>query len=301
MIIDCHAHVYAWPKIKPYPQSTTLLSVNEQLQLMDRKGIDRAVILPLNNAESPMEFQSIGEILCICNQYPDRFIPFCNVDPRLAEVENATANQKFDFILEQYKDLGCKGFGELIAKLRWDDSRVEELLGACERVGLPVTFHTTTADSKNYGIIDDLGLPGLEAVLSKFPNLKFLGHSTAFWSEISGSLSREDKNTYSCNQVRKGGIIKHLLRTYPNLYGDLSANSGLNALTRDPIHAWQFIDEFQDKLLLGLDCCSTHCDMQHIKWLKGALKENKISEDVFQKIVWKNANKVLELNIIENL
>ena len=45
-------------------------------------GVDKAVILPLNNAETPAEHQSAGEVLGICDRYPGRFIPFCNIDPR---------------------------------------------------------------------------------------------------------------------------------------------------------------------------------------------------------------------------
>jgi hypothetical protein len=38
------------------------------------------------------------------------------------------------------------------------------------------------------------------------------------------------------------------------MYGDLSAGSGLNALTRDEEHARAFLERHQDKLLYGSDC-----------------------------------------------
>ena len=38
------------------------------------------------------------------------------------------------------------------------------------------------------------------------------------------------------------------------MYGDLSAASGLNRLTRDKDHARGFIQRHQDKLLYGSDC-----------------------------------------------
>ena len=76
MIIDVHAHVYADPKIKPHPGSTTFMSAKDQIGVMDRLGVDKAVILPLNNAECPAEPQSIGEVLSICERYPGRFIPY---------------------------------------------------------------------------------------------------------------------------------------------------------------------------------------------------------------------------------
>ena len=298
MIIDCHAHVLAFPKIKPYPQSkTTLMSAEDQISLMDAKGIDKAIILPIGGAESIAENQSIGEILYICQKYPGRFIPFCNIDPRLPKRPDLIEVADFDFLLNQYKELGCKGIGEVFVRIPWDHPSMLLLLESCEKVGFPITFHTITADVNSYGIIDEIGLPRLETVLRKFPKLKFFGHSPGFWSEISGEITLKEKNSYSQNPVNPGGKLKELMRNYPNLYGDLSAGSGLNALQRDPDHAWKFIDEFQDRLLLGLDYCSTTNDMQHIEWLTKARDDSNISEDAYQKIMWKNINRILNLEL----
>ena len=43
------------------------------------------------------------------------------------------------------------------------------------------------------------------------------------------------------------------IRKYANLYADLSARSGFNALSRDPEFAYQFIEEFHDRLFFGTD------------------------------------------------
>ena len=302
MIIDCHAHVFLNPKIKPYPHvKTTFMSMEDQIKIMDAKGIDKAVILPINNAEAPVEHQSAAEILFICEKYKGRFIPFCNLDPRTTDWGgDRNVEGKFDFLLEQYKELGFKGLGEFVPNLYWEDPRMMNLLGACERVGFPITFHTVTPEFTTYGVYDELGLPGLEAVLKKFPKLKFFGHSQAFWSEISGDLKKKDKNSYPKSKVTKGGTIVRLMRRYDNLYGDLSAGSGLFALQRDPDHAWKFIDEFQDRLLLGLDYCSIANDMPHIEWLTQARNDGNISEEVYQKVMWKNINEVLNLKLKGN-
>jgi len=297
MLIDCHAHVFMDPKIRPYPNAkTTFMSAKDQIALMDAKGVDTAVILPVNNAESPVEHQSAGEILLICEKYPGRFIPFCNLDPRHTDWgERRNVEGKFDFLLEQYKALGFKGLGEFCPNLPWEDPRILNLLGACERVGFPVTFHTVTPGFPTYGVYDEPGLPGLEAVLKKFPKLKFFGHSAAFWSEIGGSLSKEEKDGYPQGLVAEGGAIPRLMRQYQNLYGDLSAGSGLNALQRDPEYAWRFVDEFQNRLMLGLDYCSTTNDMQHIEWLTQARDEGNITPQAFEKIMWKNVSQALGL------
>jgi hypothetical protein len=44
------------------------------------------------------------------------------------------------------------------------------------------------------------------------------------------------------------------LSDYPNLFGDLSANSGNNALSRDPSFTADFLQRHQDKLFFGSDC-----------------------------------------------
>ena len=274
------------------------MSTNDQLAIMDAKGIDKTVILPINNAESPVEHQSAGELLSICEKYQGRFIPFCNLDPRNTDWdEERNVEGKFDFLLEQYRDLGFKGLGELCPNMPWDDPRMLNLLGACERVGFPVTFHTVTPDYPTYGVYDELGLPGLETVLKKFPKLRFFGHSAAFWSEISGDLTRGEKDGYPRTPVVEGGAIPRLMRECPNLYGDISAGSGLFALQRDSEHAWKFIDEFQGRLMLGLDYCSTTNDMQHIEWLTQARDDGNIGEEAYQKMMWKTVGEALELGL----
>jgi predicted TIM-barrel fold metal-dependent hydrolase len=45
-----------------------------------------------------------------------------------------------------------------------------------------------------------------------------------------------------------------LLNDYPNLYGDLSANSGNNALSRDPEFTAGFLKRHEDMLIFGGDC-----------------------------------------------
>lgn len=298
MIIDCHAHVFAFPKIKPYPEAPTpFLSVEEQIKVMNLKGIDKAIILPLNNAETCAEHQSIGEILHICQMHPDRFIPFCNIDPRLPKRPDLIKVEDFDFLLNQYTKLGCKGIGEITARIEFDHPSLMLLFEACQKVEFPVTFHTITADTNSYGIIDDLGFPRLEKVLQKFPNLKFFGHSQAFWSEMSADVTLKEKCGYPQTPVKPGGTTVKLMRKYKNLYGDISAGSGLNAFTRDPAHAFEFIDEFQDKILFGLDYCSATNNPQHIEWLTNARDRGKITEQAYQKIMWKNINDILNLGI----
>jgi uncharacterized protein len=295
MIIDAHAHVFMNPQVRYMPGSSTFMSAKNQIAIMDRFGIDKAVILPASNPEAMPECQGFDEVLRICERYPGRFIPYCNVDPRLTGAMLNVDASYFEFILEQYKQAGCKGLGEITAKIYWDDPRVLHLLEACSRVGFPVTFHTSTARSADYGLIDDIGLPRLEKVLQKFLNLVFFGHSQAFWAEISGEVSIEDKISYPTGPVRPGGAVPRLMRTYKNLYADISANSGLGALTRDEAFAYDFINEFHEQIVFGLDYCLIENERHHITWLKMATEKGNISAVAYENIMYRNICRVLNM------
>lgn len=135
--------------------------------------------------------------------------------------------------------------------------------------------------------------------MRRFPDLVIFGHSQGFWSEISGDVTPETKNGYPTGPVKPGGAVVRLMREYPGLHGDLSAGSGFNAISRDPEFGYAFLEEFQDRLLLGQDFCSPRNEMPHIEWLTRARDEGHISEEVYEKVMWKNANRLLKLNLPE--
>ena len=72
-----------------------------------------------------------------------------------------------------------------------------------------------------------------------------------------------------------------MLRQHPNLYADLSAGSGLNALQRDPAFAVDFVLEFQDRLLYARDCFHN----EHQEFLNGL----GLSQDILVEIYAQNA------------
>jgi len=295
MIIDVHSHVYARPVLsRPGRPDLTFLSVEQQLRRMDEKGVDMAVVLPLNSAEAPAERQSPGEVLSLCEAHPDRLIPFLDLDPRRPDWRD---QGHFAWALELYKAGGFKGIGEMTTRLPFDHPKMMAFFGACEQVGFSVTFHTSPPEAMTYGIIDELGFPRFEKVLQAFPRLRFFGHSAAFWSEISGDLTAAAKEGYPQGPVAPGGTLVRLFRAYPNLCGDLSAGSGFNALTRDPAFTYQFVDEFQDRLMVGLDHTDVTLDFQHIEWLTQQRDEGHISTPVLEKVLWRNANRLIGLGL----
>ena len=87
------------------------------------------------------------------------------------------------------------------------------------------------------------------------------------------------------------------MRKYPNLYGDLSAGSGRNALARDRGYAAKFLTEFQDRLLFGMDICSPERERSNPNglsaFLRDMLAKGEISETVFEKVARGNAMRIL--------
>ncbi len=111
--------------------------------------------------------------------------------------------------------------------------------------GVPVLLHF------EYGTYN-LGFERFYKVLERFPQVDFIGHAQTWWLNI-------DKNAdpmvlYPKGPVTPGGLTDRWLSDYHNMYGDLSAGSGLNALLRDEDHARAFLARHQDKLLYGSDC-----------------------------------------------
>ena len=260
----------------------------------DEIGVEAACLLPEMAPECATSLMNPEDVLDICAQYPGRFIPFCNIDPRF--LSNSPYAPLGD-MAKYYRDLGCKGVGEVTANLRILDPLVQNLFKGVEESGLPLTFHLSPYIGHDYGLVDDAGLPGLELSLQRFPNLKFFGHSQTFWAEIGPIKSREERFGYPKGPIEEEGAIVRLMRKYPNLYGDLSAGSGFNAVSRDRKFGIQFMTEFQDRLMFGTDICQP--TMPTLRPLANYLKElrasGEISETVFQKIARENAIRLLKL------
>ena len=94
-----------------------------------------------------------------------------------------------------------------------------------------------------------------------------------------------------------GGITDRLLSDYPNMYGDLSAGSGLNALRRDEEHARGFLDRHQDKLLYGSDCDDRAGEGEKCSGSQQLAMLRKLIDDrsALQKILSGNAKRVMKI------
>jgi len=300
MFIDIHGHTTRHPLPIFTAELRAILhwgdrapATPEQLLVQhDRIGVERAVLMAGVNPECQSRAQSVEEVMEIAKAFPDRFIPFCNVDPRAL---TNSADAPLGDVLRYYRDQGCRGIGEVCANLPFLHPMVQNLFRHAEDVRLPLTFHMSPQIGGFYGLYDEPGLPQLERCLQLFPKLKFLGHSQPFWAEIARLQTPASRYGYPKGPVTEEGSVPILMRRYPNLYGDLSARSGHNALARDKAYAAQFLNEFQDRLLFGTDICQAGEPTPLVDLLLETRSSGAIGEEVFDKIARGNALKLLSL------
>jgi len=298
MFIDIHTHAY---RIKP-PALCNFCTPDELIARYDEEGIERGCVLPIVSPEVYFP-QANEDVLEMAAEYPDRIIPWCNIDPRLLTNSPTAPLGK---VLAHYKEAGCKGLGEVMCNMPMLDPFVQNLFAHAEDVGLPVTFDGSDQVRGDFGLQDDPGLPQLEHTLQAFPKLKILGHGPTFWSEIARLETPGERaiifgprghqvGILPSGPIKEEGVVPKLLRRYPNLYGDLSDATPYNALTRDPDYGPKFVTEFQDRLLYGTDLCSPEQPLPLGDLLIDWRDSGKITEEVFNKVARENAIGLLEL------
>lgn len=266
-------------------------TADELREIYDEMGIEKGVQMTLSSSEAVKRITTNEDSWELAHDHPETLFWFCNIDPRQGR---NTPDCDLTVLLEHYKRLGAKGVGEVTANLYIDDPYMYNLFAACEKCGLPLTFHIGVKN-RGYGIVDELGLPRLEKALQDFPNLIFLGHSQRFWSEIGSDVTEENRSGYPSGPVMPGGRVIELMRKYPNLYGDMSAGSGGNAFLRDPEHAYKMIEEFQDRLCFGTDIASykSRSNANLCSFLDEAMLSGKISYEAYYKVCRGNALRLL--------
>ncbi len=192
-----------------------------------------------------------SDLLKARQNYPGRYLLGYCPDPMLP-----AAADLFEAAVAMYDVRIC---GEWKFRLPFDDPRCLELFKAAGRAGAPVVLHLDVPY-----LPDEQGLPiyqphwfggtieNLERALIACPQTNFIGHAPGFWREISGDAAREPRQ-YPKGPIVPGGRLHGLFEKYPNLFADLSANSGLTAIKRDPAQGMEFLTRFADRLLFGRD------------------------------------------------
>jgi len=290
MLIDVHAHIG-----RIFPERSRFLDVTDLILKMDAWKIERSLVHCLSeHPEAEYQESDTEDVISACSRFPGRLVPFCLIDPRFGR---NSPEMDFSYLLEEYVARGCKGMGEMLPKMDFDDPRCLNLFKQVGQFGLPITFDMQDRVD-GYGLRDDMGLPKLERTLRYCPETTFVGHGPTFWAEISGQVAPEERMDYPKGKVGKGGAVPRLMREYPNLWADLSAGSGYNAVTRDIEFGLSFLEEFQDRLLFGTDSCQRITETPRcpiVEFMGKMQEEGSISEKAWDKIAWQNAVKLYKL------
>jgi predicted TIM-barrel fold metal-dependent hydrolase len=271
--VDVHTHLgQTWNTTQP-------LSAEELLRWMDAHRIAQAVVLPLVSPESSSFPLTSDFVLAQTKPFRDRLIPFCSIDPRTSFTGG---QQGLVDMLKHYQDAGAKGFGEHKPGVAIDDARNMKLYEACATVGLPLLFHLD-----NERNLDKPGLPGLEQ------ECNFIGHGPGWWASISGGIAQMELGGYPKGKVAPGGAMDSLMEKYPNIFADLSAGSGANAISRDLEFGREFLIRRADRIMFGTDFLAPKQDVPQFDLFE---KQLELPADVQAKIFCDNARKLLKIS-----
>jgi predicted TIM-barrel fold metal-dependent hydrolase len=169
-------------------------------------------------------------------QYPDRFVRFANADVR--------APASSDLVRAVLKG-GAIGVGELKYPVQVDGAEMGRVYDLAAEFGVPVLIHFEEGGFNS-------GFKRLPNLLKDHPKTTFIGHAQTWWANISADTANEAG--YPTGRVNSAGLTDKMLSDYPNIYGDLSVNSGRNALARDPEFSAAFLVRHRNKLMFGSDC-----------------------------------------------
>lgn len=284
MIIDTHNH----PDWHGH-------DLNRFLANMKKYNIDKTWLLswecPLDEY-SPYTIGSTPEVgprgpipftRCIsyAERAPKKFILGYAPDPRRPEA--------IDQLQAAITIYGVKVYGEIKLRMMYNNPDALRMFRFCGEKGLPVVVHIDYEFDNGsryprpnwwYGG----GIDAFERAVKACPDTIFLGHAPGFWAHISGD-DQYDKTPYPKGEVMPNGKLIDMLEQYPNLYCDMSAGSGCNALSRDIEFTKKFLIKYQDRVLYARD----YFDNVH----QDLLESLELPQQVLEKIYSGNATKLL--------
>jgi len=278
-VFDLHFH------LRPQPSAN--------LAHLDGAGVTKANLLTRGAALDPLKALQAAA--------PGRFTWFHSYDVTKPDAEQ---------VLTQAVKDGAQGFGELKFHVAADGPELRRMYALAADLHVPLLIHFQEVDHfPNEGTWSTGYAKTFASILKAYPKTTFIGHADAFWANVSADYQNEA--AYPTGPIKRGGVTDKLLGDHANLFGDLSANSGNNAMSRDAAFTADFLKRHQDKLLFGSDCGCTDGHGAGVsqgnnptaarmagkcvaRETLGLLKRSA-APDVFEKLVWGNAHKLLRI------
>ena len=281
-IIDIHQHTN-------YAGRT-----DEQLVAHQRKmGVTQTILLPSGSAvkrasTNDGKYNGLGGVqaggnesaLLLSREHPTEFFFGAN---EVTDLPGAVQE------ITRYLDLGAKIIGEQKFSIPLDSEESQKLYALAGEAGVPILLHLQH-DTYN------LGFERLPKMLEKFPKTIFIGHAQTWWANIDKNHT-DQKVLYPKGKVTPGGLTDRYLADYPNMFADMSAGSGLNALTRDEDHTPGFLDRHQNKILYGSDCNDAFGEGPKCQGSQtiAAIRRFAPSKEIERKILYGNSKALFKL------
>lgn len=280
--IDTHMHLSLPGQTDGLPATTPA----QMLPHMQELGIRKALLMSCGETPGTIPGGGNDTVRAIARQDPVHFAWACNLDYHNFHTIEAR--------LKLCKEDGAVAIGELMLNLPVDDPFLQAVYTVAGRLGLPVTLHFFPTVGGGYGVVDEPSLPGLERMLAAYPHTVFVGHSSPFWAEISGDAPADParRNEWGHGPVTPGGRVPELLARYPNLYADLSANSGSCAVLRNPDFGLWFLHRFACKLLFATDMTGPDQNFPLGPWLDTQAAAGALPMQDYEAICFGNAQRL---------
>jgi len=206
---------------------------------------------------------------------------------------------------------GAVSIGEMKFHVALDSPEMRRVYDIAAEMKVPVMMHIQTFPHFAGEMPYNTGYPQFDKMLRAYPQTNFIGHGDLFWAHISADVPAD--RGYPPGPIKAGGLTDRWLSDFPNLYADMSANSGNNALSRDTEFSKGFIARHKSKLIFGSDCsCSdgkgagvSQNNNPEASRLAGkcvaretlGLLQRLTSPEIFRQITWENGVRLFKMPV----
>jgi len=281
-----------------------IIDIHQHLGYMDRPddallqhqrgmGVTKTILLPAgrpvkmasthDGVANGLQAKALGNEACyqFAGAHPKEYLFAANEVP---DLDGAAAE------IEKYLKLGAVMIAEQKFGVDCDSLAMQRIYEVAQAHHVPVLMHWQV------GMFNH-GFERFYKMLEKFPRVNFIGHAQTWWANVDKNYHDDANNLYPKGPITPGGLTDRYLADYPNMFGDLSAGSGLNALTRDESFTPGFFQRHQDKLLFGSDCTDATGRVPECQGAKtiAAVRRFAPGKKIERKLLYENAKKMFRL------